>query len=119
MKLKDIDIGKIIQEKFEEKCRRDKTFNKAEFARRLGVDRGTIYKLFDRKSIDTDELISISEILEFDFLGEVYLKNLSQKLPSIIVGIAISPEQLKRLELPEGFIRLSLCLSVLFLCVSV
>jgi len=107
MKLKDIHIGTLIEEKFEKKCRRDKTFNKAEFARRLGVDRSTVYKLFEKKSCDIDQLLEASEILDFDFLGEVYLKHFSSASPPIIVGIAISPEQLKRLELPEGFISLA------------
>jgi len=46
MNLKDIHIGKIIEEKFEEKRQTDKTFSKAEFARRLGVDRGIVDNFF-------------------------------------------------------------------------
>jgi len=106
MSLKDIHIGKIIEEKFEEKRQADKTFSKAEFARRLGVDRGTVDNLFKKKSIDTEMLIKVSEILGYDFLKEVYHKCPAQKLPTVIVGIAISPEQLQKLELPEEFITL-------------
>jgi len=106
MKLKDIHIGKIIEEKFKEKRQDDKTFNKAEFARRIKIDRSTVYLLFQKKSIDTEMLINISEVLGYDFLNEVYREKPSQKLPTVIVGIAISPEQLQKLELPEGFIKL-------------
>jgi hypothetical protein len=44
--------------------------------------------------------------LDYDFIGEVYRKTLARKAPSVMVGIAISPEQLQKLELPEGFVRL-------------
>jgi len=74
MNLKDIDIGKVIKEKFEEKRQTDKTLNKAAFARRIGIDRSTVYLLFEKKSIDTELLLNISEVLDYDFIGEVYRK---------------------------------------------
>jgi len=79
MNLKEIDIGKIIKEKFEEKRRTDKTLNKAAFARRIGIDRSTVYLLFEKKSIDTELLINISEVLEYDFIEEIYCKKPSVK----------------------------------------
>ena len=47
-------------------------FNKTErpiawFAKKLNFDRTNIYRIFKRKSIDTDLLYDISEVLEFDF----------------------------------------------------
>jgi transcriptional regulator with XRE-family HTH domain len=99
-------IGALIKEKFEAKCRADKIFSKAEFARRIGIDRSSVYNLFNHQSIDTELLITISEVLDYPFLEEVYLKKSAVNQQSVIVGVAISAEQLKKLELPEGFIAL-------------
>ena len=107
MELKDIYIGKIIKQKFEEKCQNDKTFNKAEFARRISIHRSTIYLLFQKKSIDTELLINISEALDYDFLSAVYCKSKRASQAKVIVGVAISPEELQKLELPDEFMVLS------------
>ncbi len=45
----------------------------AEFARRLNVERTTVYNIVRSKSIDVERLIRISQILEYDFLSRVYL----------------------------------------------
>lgn len=45
----------------------------AEFARRLCVERTTVYNILRSKSIDTERLIRISNILNYDFLRNVYL----------------------------------------------
>ncbi len=37
------------------------------FAKKLNFDRSNVYNIFKRKSIDTDLLFEISEILDFDF----------------------------------------------------
>lgn len=37
------------------------------FARKLFCDRSNVYDIFKRKSIDTDLLMRISNILEYDF----------------------------------------------------
>lgn len=47
----------------------------AEFARHLCVERTTVYNILRSKSIDTERLIRISNILNYDFLREVYLSN--------------------------------------------
>ena len=37
------------------------------FARQLGCSRTNVYKIFAKKTIDTDALVRISKILKFDF----------------------------------------------------
>ena len=39
------------------------------FAKKLNFDRTNIYSIFNRKSIDTDLLFEISEILHYDFFS--------------------------------------------------
>ena len=39
------------------------------FAKKLNFDRSNIYSIFNRKSIDTDLLFEISEILHYDFFS--------------------------------------------------
>lgn len=41
------------------------------FADKLSYSRANVYKIFEKKSIDTDLLMRISSILEFDFFKEI------------------------------------------------
>ena len=43
-----------------------------QFAKALGCRRSRIYSIFNCKSIDTDTLIRISKILEYNFLLEYF-----------------------------------------------
>ncbi|MBQ7362253.1 MAG: helix-turn-helix transcriptional regulator [Bacteroidaceae bacterium] len=65
-----IYIGKIIQAKVNERG-----LGYAEFARRINCARTSIYSLFNSKSIDVERLLRISDVLEYDFINEVYKKN--------------------------------------------
>ena len=67
---KDIYIGKLIQQKVDERH-----MNYAEFARLIHCSRTNVYRLFECKSIDIERLIIISEVLHYDFIHEVYLPN--------------------------------------------
>lgn len=55
-------IGKIIRQRLEETG-----MNKSEFARRINTTPQNIYGIFKRKSLDTDLLKEISQVLEYDF----------------------------------------------------
>ena len=57
-----IHIGRKIAEVFK-KTEHTKTW----FAKKLNCDPSNIYRIFKRKSIDTDLLFKISEILGYDF----------------------------------------------------
>ncbi len=65
---KDIYIGKIIQQKVDERG-----ISYAEFARKIHCARTSLYHIFNSKNIDVERLLLISEILDYDFIGEVYL----------------------------------------------
>ncbi len=41
------------------------------FARKLSCDRSNVYRLFQRRSIDTELLVRISEILGHDFFSDL------------------------------------------------
>lgn len=65
-----IHIGALIGTRIKE-C----GMSYAEFARHLCVERTTVYNILRSKSIDTERLIRISNILNYDFLRKVYLSN--------------------------------------------
>ncbi len=78
--IKNIHIGERIAEKLEER-----KLNYAEFARRINVDRTTVYNILRSKSIDIERLMLISEVLEYDFLKEVYMGECSKETTIQIV----------------------------------
>ena len=65
----DIHIGKKIQFVFNQSG-----LTVTQFARMLDVQRTRIYNIFESKTIDTELLCKISDVLHYDFLSEVYLK---------------------------------------------
>jgi len=65
----EIHIGKKIQYVFNQSG-----LSVSQFARMLEVQRTRIYSIFESKTIDTDLLCKISDVLHYDFLTEVYLK---------------------------------------------
>ncbi len=58
-------IGQLIQKEIK---RQERTI--AWFSRKLCCDYSTAYKLFKRKSINTDDLIRISKILNHNFFDD-------------------------------------------------
>jgi len=44
-----------------------------EFANKINRERTTVYDIFERKSIDIELLIQISQVLDYDFIREFYL----------------------------------------------
>lgn len=67
MNFKDLHIGSRIQQVMKDQGR-----NVSWFAKQICFERSNVYKLFKRKSIDTDLLIKISEVLGHDFLSEYF-----------------------------------------------
>ncbi|MBQ9733488.1 MAG: XRE family transcriptional regulator [Bacteroidaceae bacterium] len=60
-----LHIGQRIKEELE---RQERTVSW--FARKLYCDRSNVYKIFRRSTIDTELLLRISLILNYDFFGE-------------------------------------------------
>ena len=84
MDLPNIHIGTLIKEKLTEK-----SMSIAEFSRRINRERTTVYDIFQRKSIDIDLLIKISEALEYDFIHEVYYPKKDEKPVKMVVTVEI------------------------------
>ena len=102
---KYVHIGSMIKQKFIEKSMTIK-----EFSGKINCDRTTVYDIFKRKSIDTEKLIKISQVLNFDFINEVYLKQdtvETDKPPqTIFIAVEIDKTNLQKIELPDNFIKL-------------
>lgn len=56
------DIGAVIREKLRERGK-----SVVWLARQLSCSRTNVYKIFDKHSVDTQELLRISVILNYDF----------------------------------------------------
>lgn len=113
--MKNVHIGSIIRQKLEES-----PLSIAEFASQINRTRTTVYDIFDRKSIDVDMLLSISEVLNYNFLEEVYLVRSSKQLPSMeaalapaadcryIVGVEMNEDQLSECQDFKGKVILKI-----------
>ena len=96
--IRDIHIGNIIEKKLAEK-----SMTKTEFANRISKVRVTVYDIFERKSIDIELLISISKVLEYDFIRSVYYDE--ETSPTLFIAVKTNEAEIKKMELPEAFIR--------------
>lgn len=101
MSLKDINIGHSIRERVDAS-----SMSYSEFARRINRSRTAIYSLFNCKSIDTELLLRISEVLDYDFFCEIYgLSNIEEHNNSSITipfkdgmfDLSDIPEEIKRI----------------------
>ncbi|MDR1372072.1 MAG: helix-turn-helix domain-containing protein [Dysgonamonadaceae bacterium] len=102
--ISNIHIGSIIKQKFEESA-----MTPSDFADKICCDRTTLYNIFQRKSIDTERLLRISKVLNFDFYNEIYLNRYSDFFAKkVLVAIEIPEENLKNMDLPKPFLRLVL-----------
>jgi len=101
---KNIHIGSIIKQKFDESA-----LTPDEFAEKIHCDRTTIYDIFKRKNIDVELLLKISDALHFDFYNEIYLNTPSDRFAKkILVAVEINEKTLNTLNLPPNFVRLLL-----------
>ena len=66
-------IGNLIRQKV-----REQNKTSVWLAEQLSCSRTNVYKLYDKKSIDTDILFRISSILKFDFFS-IYSEEVLQK----------------------------------------
>ncbi len=61
-----IFIGPLIKAELERQER-----SVSWFARKIGCDRSTVYRIFQRASIDTQMLTTISNVLHHDFFADL------------------------------------------------
>lgn len=66
--MKNIHIGSLIEEKLKES-----KMTVAKFAKAIHCSRTNVYDIFERESIDMKQLVLISEVLNYDFIREVYI----------------------------------------------
>lgn len=65
----NIHIGQMIKAVFDESG-----MSVAELARRIHTARSNVYFIFERKSIDMEQLLDICDALEHNFLDDIQLK---------------------------------------------
>lgn len=83
----EIFIGKIIEQKVKESH-----LSVSQFASLISRSRTTIYDIFNRKSIDIDLLLTISEVLDYDFLTEIYVPQRKDPAPrKCYLAIEVDP----------------------------
>lgn len=69
-----IDIGQVIKERVI-----SQRISVVWLARQLGCSRTNVYKIFEKHSVDTEQLMRISQVLNFDFF-KPYMEELSPQL---------------------------------------
>lgn len=90
-----IHIGSLIGAKIE-----SKGMSYAEFARRLGCDRTTVYNIIRSNSIDMARLMRISKILDYDFIKKVYLSEANDE-NTVSLKVELSPDDVDLLKTHE------------------
>lgn len=66
-KMKDVHVGELV---FAELKRQGRTVNW--LASQIYCEKSNIYKLFRRKSVDLEQLMHISEVLNHNFLRDCF-----------------------------------------------
>jgi transcriptional regulator with XRE-family HTH domain len=80
--MKNIHIGKAIKQKVKERGLRA-----SDFANAIHCNRTNVYDIFNRKSIDIEQLVLISRVLEYDFISEIYFNRPSSKKYLILLEV--------------------------------
>ena len=62
MDISDIDIGELIKQKLKEQDR-----SILWLAKKIGADKGNIYRMLRKKSLDSEVLYRISIVMKYDF----------------------------------------------------
>ena len=94
--MKNIHIGKAIKQKVIERGLRV-----VDFANAIHCNRTNVYDIFNRKSIDVEQLILISKVLEYDFISEIYFNHVSPK--KYLVLLEVSEQQLQAFATNPSF----------------
>jgi len=99
---KDVYIGPLIKQKLDESGIPYTTF-----ARQIHCARTNLYRIFESKSIDTERLLLISDLLHYDFIHEVYFPEYlrtNNRYPCIVLPLQEGKISLK--HLPSGLKKL-------------
>ena len=102
--MKNIHIGSIIEQKVKESSMTIK-----EFADRINCERSSVYHIFKQKSIDIGKLKTISNVLGYDFINEIYQKKDDEVVhlkQTVFIAVEIDADLLQKINLPDEFILL-------------
>ena len=103
--MKNIHIGSVIKQKVTENSMTAK-----EFANKINCERSSVYHIFKQKSIDTEKLLKISAVLNYDFISEIYFKQnnkITHPAPTVFIAVEVNSDSLQQLSLPDEFIKLT------------
>lgn len=90
----NIHIGQLVKSVFDESG-----LTVSELARRISVERTTVYSIFERPSIDVIQLVKISVALNHNFLYDIECRcGIVHRIPQVTIHIdSLSPEVVKSL----------------------
>lgn len=87
--MKKVHIGKEIEKKLSER-----KMSITEFAERISYSRRSVYRMFEKNSIDIELLERISTVLKFDFIEEYYSSKNRAVGNKVYVSVPIDEERL-------------------------
>lgn len=90
---KDIHIGKLIMQKCSEQ-----NLSYTQFAKAINTSRTNVYAICKSKSIDTDRLVQISNVLDYPFFEEYLLQTTSNINTQMHTKITKKEQCLKQVE---------------------
>lgn len=104
--MKKKHLGSLIEQKV-----RESSMTITEFANRLNLERTSVYHIFKQESIDTERLKTISKILGYDFINEIFQKEeketkTTQSKKTIFISFEIDEDLLKEINPQDYFIQL-------------
>ena len=85
-----VRIGQLIKERVDASG-----MSKSEFARRINTTPQNAYGIFKRKSIDTDMLKRIGEVLGYDFFNHYHVPDPKKRIVQDPEGMYVTPEKMK------------------------
>mgnify|MGYP001018318865 CR=1 FL=1 len=92
--MNEIHIGSLIKQKM-----REKGMSTIDFAAAIHCSRPNVHSIFQRKSIDVQQLIAISKALEYDFLQIYHATHSSRKC---MLLVELDKMQLDKVENVES-----------------
>jgi len=102
--MNNVHIGSLIKQKVKESSMTNK-----EFADRINCERSSVYYIFKQKNINTEKLKKISEVLNYDFMSELYPEKndkITHANPAVFIAVEINPDDLQQLVLQDYSILL-------------
>lgn len=97
-------IGEIIESKFDRSG-----LTVVSFAKKLNTNRNNVYDIFKRKSIDTDLLYKIGQILDCDFFQHYTTSpsKTSKTKARVLIEMELSDAEIIRLGLNEKIFKIT------------